>query len=91
MERDDLISRSALLAELSAHLSVVDMVRVDEIVEGMPAVEAKPVVHAHWIRTHFVSPVWKCSHCGRQINRVSVFDFERCPFCGAHMDEEVTE
>ena len=40
MERDDLISRSALLAELSAHLSIVDMVRVGEIVEGMPPGES---------------------------------------------------
>ena len=38
---DDLISRSALMAELSAHLSIVDMVRVGEIVEGMPPVESQ--------------------------------------------------
>lgn len=34
----DLISRSALLAELSARLSIVERVGVEEIVMGVPAV-----------------------------------------------------
>lgn len=42
----DLISRSALLDELSRRLSIVDMVSVAEIVESVPAVDAESVVHA---------------------------------------------
>lgn len=40
----DLISRSEVLAALSSRLSIVDMIRVAEIVESVPAVEAEPVV-----------------------------------------------
>lgn len=41
MAKDDLISRRAVLAALSSRLSIVDMVRVAEIVD---VVEAEPVV-----------------------------------------------
>ena len=40
----DLIGRSEVLAALSSRLSIVDMVRVAEIVESVPAVEAESVV-----------------------------------------------
>lgn len=89
--KDDLISRSALLAELSRRLSIVQMVGVDEIVESVPAVDAEPVVHAHW--QQYVDededwgdlPYFKCSACGT----VELTGRKRCPECGAHMDEEV--
>lgn len=85
----DLISRRAVLAALSSRLSIVDMVRVAEIVGSVPAVEAEPVVHAHWEKfkhpsgTHGI----RCSHCKTVNGRRS----KRCPECGAHMDEEVAE
>lgn len=53
------------------------------------AVEAEPVVHAHWERfkhpsgTHGI----RCSHCKTVNGRKS----KRCPECGAHMDEEVAD
>lgn len=85
----DLISRQAVLAALSSRLSIVDMVRVAEIVNAVDAVEAEPVVHAHWEKfkhpsgTHGI----RCSHCKTMNGRRS----KRCPECGAHMDEEVAE
>ena len=42
--KDDLISRSAVLVALSRELSIVDMIRVAEIVESVPAVDAVAVV-----------------------------------------------
>jgi hypothetical protein len=67
-----------------------------DALENAPAVEAEPVVHAHWIKhtvageDFFGSPVLKvwacnCSACGLNGGE----EFPRCPHCGAHMDEEV--
>lgn len=95
---DDLISRSALLAELSRRLSIVDMVSVAEIVESVPAVEAEPVVHAHWVS----EIVKKCDWKGRKRDYYQPYscpvchtpdlrkgESKYCSECGAHMDEEV--
>jgi hypothetical protein len=55
--------------------------------ENAPAVEAEPVVHAHWICD--CEPYHICSNCH---HKFSLFDrVPRCPNCGAHMDEEVAE
>lgn len=53
--------------------------------------EVEPVIHAHWIPMG-MHPVggrylWYCSACGQHGDR----DFERCPHCGAHMDEEAPD
>ena len=69
---------------------------VMEYTEYIPAVEAEPVVHAHWIKhtvageDFFGSPILKvwacnCSACGMNGGE----ETPRCPHCGAHMDEEV--
>lgn len=53
---------------------------VMEYVEFIPAVESEPVVHAHWNGDC-------CSRCGE----LSEDNYPRCPYCGAHMDEEVSD
>lgn len=66
---------------------------VAEVMEGALAVEAEPVVHAHWIMR---GGRRYCSACGTMacVTRDRE-DFwytvgtKRCPECGAHMDEEV--
>ncbi len=69
---------------------------VMEYVEFIPAVEAEPVVHAHWVTR--TEEVWHlcekrmmdrhyCSACGESF----VTKVKRCPECGAHMDEEVAD
>ena len=50
------------------------------------AVEAEPVVHAHWIRVGW--GYYKCSHCEAEVGVVSGHK-NYCANCGAHMDEEV--
>ena len=65
--------------------------RVYEVLRSIPAVEAEPVVHAHWIRSGQIiyggSRCFNdyCSRCGAR----GYDDMKRCPECGAHMDEEV--
>lgn len=89
----DLISRSELLAELSNKLTIVELLGVAEIVGGIPTVEAEPVVHAHWIPCgQVIYGGWNryndyCSACGKRGHP----DFKRCPECGAHMDEGVSD
>lgn len=82
---DDLISRSALLAELSSKLTIVELLGVAEIVGDIPTVEAESVVHAHWVVEGYPEFIPKCSRCEKR----GSFSYPRCPHCGAHMDEEV--
>ena len=60
-------------------------------IQKAPTVEAKPIIHAHWEEqndgTHF------CSRCGND----ATYTYEGkelvgflCPFCGAQMDELVS-
>lgn len=66
---------------------------VMEYVEYIPAAEAEPVVHAHWVPVECGT---LCSACMRvfdshfEIRRSVCLEMKRCPDCGAHMDEEVT-
>lgn len=55
------------------------------MIEDMPAVEAKPVVHAHWI-SYPDCGVTKCSNCGWSIEEC--WYSKLCPECGAKMDEK---
>lgn len=66
--------------------------RAMEILAKAPIVEAEPVVHAHWDSQN------RCSNCcvpaiSHDIDEeVEAFYLtKRCPYCGAHMDEEVAE
>ena len=54
-----------------------------------PTVDAEPVKHGHWIarRDEDCSPYWQCSNCEREFSE-NTYYYERCPHCGAIMDEE---
>lgn len=59
--------------------------------QSFPAVNATPVVHAHWIPKKIMirSPEAKnynCSACGKEN-----FAYPSCPYCRAIMDEEVVK
>ena len=56
-----------------------------------PTIEAKPVVHAHFVGADGT----RCSHCGRSYMDVADADSwesgdypDYCPYCGAKMDEK---
>ena len=57
------------------------------MIEDMPAVEAKPVVHAHW-KNLGVSVdgkrIYECTNCHSHIYGTGNF----CKECGAQMDEK---
>lgn len=93
----DLISREALIKEIRRigghNLCEWETIGVLAMAERIPAVEAEPVVHAHWIilgqRTYGGGRCYThyCSRCGKH----GFGDDERCPECGAYMDEEVAD
>ena len=58
-------------------------------------IEAEPVIHAHWEFYEDASGEWwdKCSGCGGKIPNEGGYccDLPRCPYCGAHMDEVMSD
>ena len=63
---------------------------IDDVVDT-PTVEAKPVVHAHWIY-HMddlfpAESTQECSHCHIEVS-ATIEAENYCPSCGAQMDEE---
>lgn len=76
-------------------------------VENFPTIEAKEVVHAHWISASWeedeengientYSDEFICSNCKEHLYFPDAIEkedleFSFCPYCGAQMDEEVEE
>lgn len=64
---------------------------MDNLAE-QPTVEAKPVVHAHWLEQIIDgSQELMCSNCGEYalMNDEFYSEFSKyCPYCGAQMDEK---
>ena len=64
------------------------------MIEDMPAVEAKPVVHAHWIEQEDgnLDTYYTCSSCKEDFDLIARTPCENlynyCPSCGAKMDEK---
>ena len=65
-------------------VSAVDNV-IGEIVDEVPAADAAPVVHGHWIRQDESFTRFKCSNPECGIENCSGFE-NYCPNCGAKMD-----
>ena len=103
---NDLISRSALLAEIdnerrrhidsgnygAEHLTVHSLRR---LAEDAPAVDAAPVVHAHYGFTgphigETYSPYAEHGTCSNCKSRILIAPQHKnfCPNCGAKVDEE---
>ena len=63
---------------------------VDNIAKA-PTIEAKPVVHAHWVDVNPNLHIgMKCSLCGARIKYSEFFNGNHryCHKCGAQMDEK---
>ena len=68
-----------------------------EMLKKAPTIEAKPVVHAHWREYYppkeFIltgeEKLYICSNCDAKYSHIENQRF--CPWCGAQMDEEVSE
>lgn len=109
---DDLISRAAAIEYLMTNMGWHDEdgFKVDDadekrsvitdLVNGIPDVDAAPVVHARWIHCDGESHIWYCSNCGEKVNynnahkvyAKSTRPIEEvnhfCRNCGAKMDGE---
>ena len=78
---------------------------VEGLIMSEHAVDAEPAVYANWVDRYggkFANPRYDCSACGQPALyaysldelRTEIFTqklSERCPNCGAHMDEEVAD
>lgn len=58
---------------------------ITDLVNGIPAVDAAPVVHARWIEEPNRKNHWHCSNCGVVEGLVCKL-VTYCRFCGAVMD-----
>lgn len=82
---NDLISRAAAIKAFTGkppeyyHTSYI----VSEL-NDIPAMDAAPVVHGHWI---IYPDVCVCSKCNEQSPGI----FKYCPNCGVLMDKEAKE
>ena len=94
---NDLISRKALLNKMFPYGMPdncnygINARAVKEAVVGAKAVEAEPVVHAHWVKltpdqkNYFTDYTHCCSKCGEWGKKY----YKRCRECGAVMDEKM--
>lgn len=94
MRDDDLISRAAAIRAFTSkppeyyHTSYI----VSEL-NGVPAVDAVPVVHAWPVWVNLLNPdakvcLWKCSSLCSICGEYVVVDWKYCPNCGAKLDGE---
>lgn len=61
----------------------------ETFLRSLPAADVEPVVHAHWIKKVEIvrnqyARNYYCSNCIHEPLEIG----DRCPKCGAHMDEE---
>lgn len=89
---NDLISRSALLAQmddryrreikLAPDNMAEGFVQMEKLIKEQPTVEAKPIVCGGWLyhEDYFFTPN-ECSECGT----LEEFKTKFCPNCGADM------
>ena len=99
VENNDLISRSALIAEYD-RVHVGEPGGARKLIEDAPAIDAAPVVHGVWFFREFVGEdwysikrAWVCSNCNFRIETKNkhyhdLDTMRYCPHCGAKMDGE---
>lgn len=85
-----LIDAEELMYELDeqVYMQVDDFSIIANVVRSAPAIEAKPIIHAHWEIEYDEDDNIKkcyCSNCG-----VGCEPMNYCGFCGAQMDELVS-
>ena len=95
---DDLISRAAAIEYLMTNMGWHDedgypvddsdekRAIITDLVNGIPAVDAAPVVHGNWIECYERSRHYYCSNCGK-VQGIASIVMKYCPECGAKMAE----
>ena len=65
---------------------------LERMLTDAPAEDVEPVVHAHWVVDRTSLPfLTSCHRCGFRSNVDETWEWDRCPHCGAHMDEEADD
>jgi ssDNA-binding Zn-finger/Zn-ribbon topoisomerase 1 len=97
MKRDDLISRAAAIDYLMTNMGWRDedgyevddadekRAIITDLVNGIHAVDAAPVVHARWQGVSPFVDTEECSNCRYNIQSEEL-ETPYCPWCGAKMD-----
>ena len=94
----DLISRAAVIdailndERIERNYGDVSPEGVIKVIESLPAVDAVPVVHGHWIDENpddFLDPRMRCSICTEAESPLIKWHY--CPNCGAKMDGKDSE
>lgn len=107
---DDLISRAAAIEYLMTNMGWHDddgyavddadekRAIITDLVNGIPAVDAVPVVHGRWVKMTGMMPPeyhghYECSECqwhmkGLRNSWTREEELSYCPNCGAKMDGE---
>lgn len=76
---------------IEAEISTAAETALEDAIDGIPAADVAPVIHAHWAQTS--KGVIYCSNCGAvcgigaHIEEVTE-DHYFCYYCGAKMDED---
>lgn len=65
---------------------------IEDEMRKLPVIEERK--HGHWIRAD--KRFWECSECNyekhiRRISEAGMYKTPYCPYCGAVMDEEVSD
>ena len=97
MRENDLISREAAIDYLMTNMGWYDAdgyevddadekrAIITDLVNGIPAVDAAPLVHGRWQSWHTsIGYIEQCSECGAGYDGVTEWSY--CPNCGAKMD-----
>lgn len=99
---DDFISRNAAIDYLMTNMGWRDedgyevddadekRAIITDLINGIPAVDAVPVVHGHWTRIHIKGKEYGKVYYQHE-NCVSLLfesPYHYCPHCGAKMDEQ---
>jgi len=93
---DDLISRKAVIESLNRIPRIkgigmellIAVPDVEEMIAGLPTVDAAPVVHGRWMKGGYAcgENEYTCSACGENEWRTDCRRMKYCMFCGAKMD-----
>lgn len=84
---DDMISRKAAKEVIRNKIvSASTVVRMWDMLDSVPAVDAAPVVHGNWIECYERSHHYYCSNCGK-VQGIASIVMKYCPECGAKMAE----
>ena len=90
----DLISRAAAIDEVEQWAEhgndVLHWTGIKAMLEYLPAVDAVPAIHAHWVEEPDRVNHWHCSNCGCTVGLASLA-YRYCYVCGAKMDGERRE